>query len=135
MISVLVTTDPRYRVDRKLIRKVVAEKLIQEGISQNAEVSVSIVGNRKMRQLAKDFWGTAEDHNVMSFPFQDQSNRAVFAAAPDNILRLGDIVIAHPIAVAEAAEENVLVSDRIKELLEHAVMHLLGHHHDDHEAH
>lgn len=132
MITVLVTADPRYRVDRNHIRTIVSEKLVKEGISKHAEVSVAIVGKRKMRELSKTYWGAYEDHNVMSFPFQDESNRAIFATAPDNVLRLGDIIIAHPIAVEEAAEENILVKERLEELLEHAIMHLLGHHHDDH---
>lgn len=131
MISVLVTSDVRYRVDRKLVRQVVTSFLGENGIRDNAEVSITIVGIRKMRTLAKNYLGKAEDHDVLSFPFQDGAHRDTFAYPPDQITRLGDIIVCHPIIVAEAAKSNVLVSKKMAEMIEHSLLHLLGQHHEN----
>lgn len=131
MIAVLLTIDPRYQVDRAKIREIIRNKLIQEGIADNAEVSVSIVGLRKMRELQKQYMDDGDDHDVLSFPLQETALAEPFVEAPDSIRRLGDIVISYPQAVSQAAEDQTLVMDKVKFLLEHALMHLLGHHHDD----
>ncbi len=132
MVSVLVTSDPRYRVDRKLVRKAVTGALEKQGITGNIEVSVLIVGNRKMRQLAKQYLGKEEDHDVLSFPFEDPNiNNQKFQPSPDGVIRLGDIVVCHPQIVAEAADHSVLVATQMARMIEHSLLHLLGQHHED----
>lgn len=131
MINVLVTTDPRYHVNRKAIREAVENKLTEQGI-QNAEVSVAVVGSRKMAELCKLYMNDGIAHTVLSFPFQESPTHEAFVEAPDKVIRLGDIILSHPKIVEEAAEENILVSEKIQDLIEHSVMHLLGHHHHDH---
>jgi ssRNA-specific RNase YbeY (16S rRNA maturation enzyme) len=54
-----------------------------------------------------------------------------FVYPPNGVIQLGDIVVCYPLAVAEAIEENVLVDERVYELIEHGAMHLMGIHHKE----
>lgn len=48
---------------------------------------------------------------------------------------LGDIVLAHGVCVAEAAERGISVADHATHLIVHGCLHLLGYdHQDDAEA-
>ena len=117
MISVLITSESRYPVDRQAIRQAITRVLKEEGID-GIEISVLVVGGRKMRQLNRDFRKIDEETDVLSFPLEE-------ARGPDQILRLGDIVICFPAARELARLENKLVGEKIIELLEHGLKHLL----------
>jgi probable rRNA maturation factor len=45
-------------------------------------------------------------------------------------LVLGDIVVCYPIAQQESNRDNMLVDDKINELISHGLLHLLGEHHE-----
>ena len=49
---------------------------------------------------------------------------------PPGITRLGDIVISYPEIIREAAAQEMLVDERIGELVQHGMLHLLGLHHE-----
>ena len=69
--------------------------------------------------------------DVLSLGSNESAEKANRLEAPDNILRLGDIVVSYPQAIAEAAEENKMVDDKIIELVLHGLNHLLGIHHPE----
>ncbi len=134
MINVLVSSDPRYKVDRDLIRQSVEEILKQRGMVGNVEVGVSVVGDRKMQELNKQFRELDETTDVLSFPLENDTSKIAsrgFVKFPDKVLRLGDIVVSYPRALEQAMEGNVLVETEIKTLVQHGVLHLLGIHHDE----
>jgi probable rRNA maturation factor len=130
MINVLFRTESHYRVNRPRIREAIIAILEKEGVRVKTEVSISIVGDRYMRMLNKKYKDKDETTNVLSFPLNDEEEKAPFVDFPDKVLRLGDIVISYPEARSEAAEENKLVDEKIDELIEHGLMHLLGKHHE-----
>lgn len=123
MISVLISSESRYRVNFKSIRQTVENLLGQAGL-EDVEVSIVIVGTRKIQELNRDFRKLNEVTDVLSFP-QEESRSA------DGILRLGDIIVCFPEAVAEAARENKMVDDQINFLVDHGLHHLLGEHHEE----
>jgi len=122
MVSVLISSESRYKVNRVKIRQTVEEFLDRAGLDQ-AEVSFLVVGERKMSFLNYRFRKIKKATDVLSFPQES-------ARGPDEILRLGDIVVCYPVARAEAAKENKMVDEKICELVEHGLRHLLGEHHD-----
>ncbi len=63
---------------------------------------------------------------VLAFPFIEDKTTTPFVSSPDNILRLGDIIISYPQAREEAREEKKMVDDKIDELVIHGIKHLLG---------
>lgn len=113
-------------MNRKRISSTVSHLLNEQGMLGTVEVSVAIVGDRKMRSLNKKYRNIDKTTNVLSFSLTE--GEAV--ALGGDILRLGDIVLSYPEVIRQAAKEDMLVDDKIDELLKHAVMHLLGLHHD-----
>lgn len=122
MISVLISSESRYPIDRKKIRGR-AIKFLEEANLDDVEVSVLVVGSRKIKTLNCQFRKVDEVTDVLSF-LQEE------ARGPDGILRLGDVVVAYPVCREEARKENKMVDDKMWELIEHGLRHLLGEHHD-----
>jgi len=127
MITVLFQTESHFPVNRKKIKDAVVAALHDE-VHRDAEVSVSIVGDRRMRELNKKYRNLDATTDVLSFGMEDGGE---FIEPPDDVLRLGDIVVSYPQAVCEAREENTLVDDQIATLVLHGLDHLLGKHHPE----
>lgn len=125
MITVLFHTESHFPVDRKRIKKAVETALVGQ-VHRDAEVSISIIGDRQMKELNKKYRNVDKTTDVLSFGLNESD---AFVEAPDDVLRLGDIVVSYPQAVDEAREENKLVDDQIVELILHGLDHLLGKHH------
>lgn len=125
-INVPIYIESRYKVNRKKIKEIVAKTLRDHGVKGAAEVSVAIVGNRKMRALNKKYRNLDKATNVLSF----SQTEGEVGVLPKDFLLLGDVVVSYPKAILEAAQENMLVDTKICELVEHGVQHLLGIHHE-----
>ncbi len=125
-VSILLYVESRYKVNRKRIRKTIHETLQKQAIKSPVEVSLAFVGDRKMRELSKKYKGEDKTRNILSFSLQEGEP----AVVPTDKLRLGDIVISYPVLIKESAKMDMLVDDRIDELVEHGLMHLLGLHHE-----
>jgi len=131
MISVLFQSESRYPVDRKKVRAAI-EGVLSAVVHSDTEVSVMIVGDRRMHELNSRYRKIDNTTDVLSFPLNDPTDQSTpFVDMPDNTLRLGDIVVSYPQAVVEAASENKLVDDKIVELVLHGLNHLLGIHHPE----
>ena len=126
-VSVLIFVESRYKVNRKRIRTAISSLLNQEGVNSPVEVSIAIVGDRKMRELSKKYKGEDKTRNILTFSQTEGEKMEI----PSGTLRLGDIVISYPVAINEAAAEEVLVDDKIDELVVHGMSHLLGLHHEE----
>ena len=124
-ISIPIYVESRYKINRKKVKEVIISVLLKQGISTPTEVSVAIIGNRKMRALNKKYRDIDKSTNVLSF---SQTEGDVMLQPPDK-LYLGDIVLSYPKVVEECARDNMLIDDRVNELVEHSLMHLLGFHH------
>ncbi len=125
-LNVLIFVESRYKVNRKRIRTALANLLNEQGVNSPVEVSVAIVGDRKMRELSKKYKGEDKTRNILSFSLSEGEKHAL----PNDIIRLGDIVISYPVVITEAARDEVLVDDKIDELVVHGMTHLLGLHHE-----
>jgi rRNA maturation RNase YbeY len=133
MLRVNIVTDTRYPVNRKTIRKAIADTLnLNKMLSGELEVSVAVVGKRKMGYITDEFVKDGKSHEVLAFPFEEltQELKSGFINSPDGILRLGDIVLCWPEVLLSAARDDVLVDDEVYTLTAHAVEHLLGNHHE-----
>ncbi|MEK7129501.1 MAG: rRNA maturation RNase YbeY [Patescibacteria group bacterium] len=130
MVTVLFQTESHFPVSRKKVIDAVATALGGQ-VKGKTEVGISVVGDRQMRQLNKKYRRLDDTTDVLSFGLHEGENSAPFVDPPDRVLHLGDIVISYPQAVAEAAEENKLVDDKIVELALHGLNHLLGIHHPE----
>jgi probable rRNA maturation factor len=123
---ILIFVESRYRVDRKRIKRIVISILEEQKIYTPLEVSVAIVGDRKMKALNKKYRQKDTTTNILSFPLSEGDSTHL----PMDLLRLGDIVISFPEVIREAARDEKLVDDRVEELVQHGMLHLLGLHHE-----
>ena len=130
MADILIKTDSHYKVNRGRIRKLIENFLGERKVRHKVEVSLSVVGDRQMKTLNNDYRKLDMTTDVLSFPLSPMESGTVFVDAPDNILRLGDIVISYPQVIESASEEDKLVDDKIDELIIHGLKHLLGQHHE-----
>lgn len=124
--SVLIFVESRYKVSRKRIKEVVLHIINKNGMGGPFEVSVAVVGDRKMRELSKKYKGEDKTRNILSFS-QTEGEKI---KTPNNVLRLGDIVLSYPQVINDAVRDEMLVDDKVDELVEHGLMHLLGINHD-----
>ena len=127
MVKVSVLKQSNYPVKTSDIKKKLSAFFESQGIVSEAEVSVAIVGKDKMLSVGKKYLKDKKVHNVLSFT-PDEA-KGTFAYPPDGMVHLGEIIVCYPVAVEEAKEENVLVGEKVYELIEHGAMHLLGFHH------
>ena len=126
MIKTLIKTDSHYKVDRKRIRKIIENFLTETKVRGDTEISVSVVGDRQMRMLNLKFRKIDKTTNVLAFPLMHETVKNDFVEPPDNILRLGDIILSYPQVINNARDEQKLVDDKIDELIIHGLKNLLG---------
>lgn len=124
-VKVLIYVESRYKVDRKRIKSAVQFVLEDQNIQSPVEVSIAIIGNRKMRALNKKYRDKDKTANILSFPLTEGEQTQL----PTDTTRLGDIIISYPEVIRESAEQELLVDDRVEELVQHGMLHLLGVHH------
>lgn len=135
MIKIFVETDPRYKVNNQLLKLTALNILKKHRIKGKVEMGIVIVGDRKMQELNRTFRHLDETTDVLAFPLEDasfepQADHKGFVNPPDNVLRLGDVVISYPQAAKSAAENGVTIDEELVGLVEHGVSHLLGIHHN-----
>jgi len=124
-VKVLIFVESRYKVNRKKIKSAVAYVLEEQRVLSPVEVSIAIVGDRKMRALNKQYRGKDKTANILEFPLGEGEQTHL----PPGVTRLGDIIISYPEIIREASEQDMLVDERVEELVQHGMLHLLGIHH------
>lgn len=136
MINIIVSSDPRYDVNKTAIKSAVLQVLQKHKIGGKVELGINIIGDRKMHELNRKYRGIDSTTDILSFALEDTSlsslqhiPRIGFVASPDKWLRLGDIVISYPQALEDASLDGISVDEEIRILVEHGVNHLLGTHH------
>jgi len=125
-ITILIYVESRYKADRKRIKSAVNAVLEENKVQSSVEVSIAIVGDRKMRKLNKEYRNLDKTSNVLSFPLAEGESSHL----PNDVIRLGDIVVSYPEVIRESAAKEFLVDDRVDELVKHGMLHLLGLHHE-----
>ncbi len=137
MFNIIVNSDPRYPINKAVIQSTACEVLTRYRVNGKVEIGITIVGDRKMHSINKQFRGIDDTTNILTFALEDPVGINVthlpkvgFVSAPDSILRLGDILISYPQIIEDARFDGVSVDEELRNLVEHGMKHLLGHHHD-----
>ncbi len=121
-LNIPIFVESRYKINRKKIKQVVFNTLSKNQIVGPVEVSIAIVGDRKMRALSKKYKGEDKTRNILSF--SQTEGEAI--KNPTEVLMLGDIILSYPMVIKEASRDEMLVDDKVGELIEHGLLHLLG---------
>lgn len=136
MINIIVSSDPRYNLNKVAIKSTVIQILLKHRVRGKVELGVNVVGDRKMHELNRKYRGIDSTTDILSFALEEPNTtslqhvpRVGFVASPDKWLRLGDIVISYPQALEDASMDGISIDEEISNLVEHGVNHLLGIHH------
>ena len=118
--------ENRQRKQRISIRQLrqVARKILSVSGCPDAELSILIVGDRRIRQINRDYLQRDKATNVISFA--QQEGEEVGGAT----LLLGDVVISAETAARDAAEAGLPLASELYFLLLHGILHLLGYDHE-----
>lgn len=129
MVNVVISTDSRYKINKSAVQESLTRVLASHKVTGDAEVEVTVIGDRKMRELNKEYRQIDDTTDVLSFSLVESGKKG-FVSIPDKTLRLGSIVISYPQAIANAVEKSKSVEEEINFLAEHGCLHLLGIHHE-----
>ncbi|MCC5910345.1 MAG: rRNA maturation RNase YbeY [Clostridiaceae bacterium] len=107
----------------KILEKVVAASLKEEGWDEDYEVSLSLVNNQEIQGLNRTYRGKDYATDVLSFPLVDDDTPII----EEKIL--GDIVISVEKAIEQAEEYNHSFQREMAFLTAHSMFHLMGYDH------
>jgi probable rRNA maturation factor len=94
------------------------------------EIAVRLASDDEVRTLNRQYRQKDKPTNVLSFPMvQPDLLETVTQNSDDGEVILGDIILAHGVCAAEAAERGISIEDHASHLIVHGVLHLLGYDH------
>jgi probable rRNA maturation factor len=136
-INVLIDKDFEPHLEAGGLAEVARQVLTAEAVSPDAELSLVITGQERVRQLNREYLGRDRPTDVLAFSMLaglPAEGEAPFVAPPDGVLHLGEVIISYPQAVIQAEEHQHPVPKEIALLIIHGILHLLGYDHEKPEA-
>lgn len=110
-----------------LIRKACNATLSYEKFTQSAEVDVTIVNDKTIREINRDYRNIDTSTDVLSFPLGENGN---YDKNPETeAYMLGNIVISYEHATAQADLYGHSFEREIAFLTVHSMLHILGYDH------
>jgi probable rRNA maturation factor len=104
-----------------------AEEVLRAHEKEGAEVGVTLVGEKTIQQLNRDYRGIDAPTDVLSFPMAEPGE----PQAGEEPELLGDVVICIPRAQAQAKEYGHSFRRELLYLAVHGLLHLLGYDHEN----
>jgi probable rRNA maturation factor len=99
-----------------------AKRLLAAIDQRDSAISLTLIGDRAMRELNREYREKDAPTDVLSFPLEQ-------APAAEAERLLGDVVISVDTAARQAAEYDATLQRELYRLLIHGLLHLLGHDH------
>ena len=132
-VKVIISNDQketaRPKGIRLLIRRCCHAVLLEEGFTDDAEVSVRFVDGPTIKELNAQYRNVDKETDVLSFPLGE--NGEYDKNLDTGALLLGDIVINVSRAVEQAEMYNHSLQREIGFLTVHSMLHLLGYDHEN----
>lgn len=113
---------------RKLVKEAITAALEYEGVEDDAEVSVTFVSDRIIRELNREYRGVDRATDVLSFPLAEDGD--LDDAFDGERLQLGDVVLSLEHARAQAETFGHSYEREVAFLCVHSALHLLGYDHE-----
>ncbi len=93
---------------------------------KTGEISIVLSDDGFIQNLNKEYRDKDKPTNVLSFPQIDFQQDI----PADNLLTMGDIILAYGVITQEAKEQNKSLEDHFTHLIVHGTLHLLGYDHE-----
>ncbi|MCD9189601.1 MAG: rRNA maturation RNase YbeY [Pyrinomonadaceae bacterium] len=119
----IVNNQRKIKLNSKVFQEFAEKAVGSISETENKNVTIAFVSDRKMRELNKDFRGKDKTTDVLSFPFETDE----FDETDDF---LGDIIISLEQAERQAVENKLEIELEIKQLILHGILHLCGYDHE-----
>ncbi|HEX2526262.1 MAG TPA: rRNA maturation RNase YbeY [Geminicoccus sp.] len=115
-----------------LVQTTAAQTLIEAAPAhlRNAQVSVLLTDDERIRILNHDWRGKDKPTDVLSFPAYDPD----VPVPPGMVPELGDIAVALETVRRDAAAEGRAAEEHLRHMIVHGVLHLLGFDHETGES-
>ena len=134
-IEISVEEEFRGVVDEGWVRKIAQAVLKVEGVAHPYEVSLVFTDSETVQQLNRDYRGMDEPTDVLAFYMLPQGEGDdSFALPPDEVSRLGEVIISYPQAMEQAREQGHSPERELALLIIHGIFHLLGYDHEEPEG-
>ncbi len=130
-ITILIDEPFAAHVDAGALCAVLARALAMEG-HPDGELTLVITGDVEVQELNRTYRGLDEPTDVLSFAARESvpgGEEMPFVTAPEAAQYLGDIIIAFPVAAANAVAHERATRDELALLAVHGTLHLLGYDH------
>ncbi len=112
-----------------MLQRLIAFTAKKEGLSPEAEVSVSFVDNKEIQELNRNYRQQDKPTDVISFAMQESVEGEMNIAEEEMPLILGDIVISVDKAQEQAESYSHSFERELGFLTVHGFLHLLGYDH------
>lgn len=123
MITILIDSEYGFGKYKSFFSKASRFILKELGL-KNTELSLSLVGQDRIKELNLEHRKLNKVTDVLSFPLFEYDGVDF-----EDALMLGDVVISIPQAIVQATRHDVTVDDEFLRLLIHGILHLLGYDH------
>lgn len=114
------------QVDEPALRAAVTAALEDQNVAPGAALTLVITGDETIHRLNRQFRQIDAPTDVLAFPALEE---APFVEPPGQPTYLGDVIISHPRAAAQAAAAGHALPAELALLAVHGTLHLLGHDH------
>ena len=142
MIDILIDADPEWDssagwpdLSRSAASAAIAESAFPQlgaGL-RSVEIGVRLSSDEEVRLLNAQWRGKDRATNVLSFPMAEAGELAARGVEGPELM-LGDIILAHGVCAAEAADKAIPLAQHAAHLMVHGTLHLLGYDHGDDQA-
>lgn len=124
----------RSRLRRVSIRRsaieTVAQVVLAAAGEPRAELSLELVGDRRIRRLNRQYRHQDVRTDVLAFPMRHSSRVTSYASRFTPPELLGDVVISVHTAARQAAAHGHPLDEELVRLLIHGILHLCGYDHE-----
>ncbi|NLY88275.1 MAG: rRNA maturation RNase YbeY [Firmicutes bacterium] len=129
MTVIINNRQRQVKIEKELEEALVrlAERVLSAHGKDRAEAGVTLVGEKKIQQLNRDYRGIDAPTDVLSFPMQEPGE--IQTGEEPEIL--GDVVICVPRAAAQARDFGHSFRRELFYLAVHGLLHLLGFDHEN----
>lgn len=129
-IDIFDETNQLTKDQLELIENIIKKGFMEEEIDRESEVSVTIVDNKKIQEINREYRGKDAPTDVISFALTEQGEDELEIIDDEDIpLILGDIIISVDKVEEQAKEYGHSFERELAFLTIHGFLHLLGYDH------